>query len=100
MTIPKISMACFLAQLSKSTQKDPDLFAADFMMRLTEEQPDMMACIVAMIKPMVQVPDEVEEIPASVSAEMCLLATFCVLGVVMESISATIDAEEMDEAWS
>ena len=74
--------------------------ASDFMMRLTDEQPEMMACIVAMIKPMVQVPDEVEEIPADVSAEMCLLAVFCVLGVVMESISATIDAEEMNEAWS
>ena len=100
MTIPKISMTCFLAQLSKSTQKDPDHFAADFMMRLTDKQPEMMACIVAMIKPMVTMPDEVEEIPADVSAEMCLLAVFCVLGVVMESISATIDAEEMNEAWS
>ena len=100
MTIPKISMTCFLAQLSKSTQQDPDHFAADFMMRLTDEQPEMMACIVAMIKPMVEVPDDMEEMRVDMAAEMCLLAVFCVLGVVMESISATIDAEEMDEVWS
>jgi hypothetical protein len=86
--------------IQKSTQQDPDHFAADFMMRLTDEQPDMMACIVAMIKPMVKVPDDMEAIPAAMAAEMCLLGVFCVLGVVMESISATIDAEEMNEAWS
>lgn len=100
MTIPKISMPCFLAQLSKSVQSDPDEFAADFMMKLTEEQPEMMACIVAMIKPMVQMPDGADSIPADIAAEMTLLSVFCVMGVVLESISATIDAEEMNEAWS
>jgi hypothetical protein len=100
MTIPKISMECFLAQLSKSTQKDPDLFAKDFMVRLTNEQPDMMSGIVAMIQPLVKMPNGRDSIPTDIAAELCVLGVFCVLGVVMESISATIDAEEMNEAWS
>jgi len=100
MTIPKVSMECFLAQLSKSSQSEPDLFAADFMMQLTSEQPDMMSGIVAMIKPMVKFGKEEDDIPADVAAEFVLLSVFCVLGVVMESVSATIDAEEMNEAWS
>jgi len=99
MTIPKISMSCFLAQLSKSSQQDPDAFAADFMMKLTEEQPELMSCLVQMVKPLVTFSDE-DTIPAPLAAEMTIMSVFCVLGVVMESISATIDAKEMDEAWS
>ena len=99
MTLPKISAKCFLAQLSKSTQKDPDQFASDFMMKLSDEQPDMMRCIVSMVRPMVKLPPEME-ISSELASEMCLLGVFCVLGVVMESISATIDAEDMNEAWS
>ena len=99
MAIPKISMPCFLAQLSKAVQQSPDDFSAEFMMRMNEEQPELMSCIVAMLQPMVDMPEGIE-VPADVVKEMCLVSTFCVMGVVLESISATIDAEEMDEAWS
>ena len=98
MTIPKISMPCFLAQLNKSTQQDADVFAVEFMMRLTKEQPELLSCIVAMVKPMVEF-GESEQVDSVVAAEHCLLGIFCTLGVVMEAISATIDAEEMNEAW-
>tara|TARA_Y100000310_G_scaffold261027_1_gene270213 strand:+ start:545 stop:823 length:279 start_codon:yes stop_codon:yes gene_type:complete len=92
-------MSCFIAQLSKSSQQDPDSFAHDFMMRLTDEQPELMACLAAMVQPMIDF-GEREEIDTAMASEMCVLSVFCVLGVVMESISATIDAEEMNDAWS
>ena len=100
MALPKISMSCFLAQLSKAVQQSPDDFSAEFMMRMTEEQPELMACIVTMLNPMVHIPEGIEDVPADVVKEMCLVSTFCVMGVVLESLSATIDAEEMNEAWS
>jgi hypothetical protein len=99
MTIPKINGECFLAQLSKSCQTDPDKFASEYMMKLTKEQPEMMGCIVAMTKPLTELGDKDEEIPAPIAAEMTLMSVFCVLGVVLESISATLDAKEMNEAW-
>ena len=98
MTIPKISMPCFLAQLNKSTQQDPDVFAVEFMMRLTKEQPEMLACIISLVQPMIDF-GEVEQVDAVMAKEHCLLGIFCTLGVVMEAISATIDAEEMNEVW-
>ncbi len=100
MTIPKISMTCFLAQLSKATKKSPYEFAHDFMLKMTEEQPELMACLAAMIKPIVEIPVEVEEVPSDIATELCVTACFVVLGVTLESISATIDAEEMNNAWS
>jgi hypothetical protein len=99
MTLPKISMTCFLAQLHKCSQTEPDSFAMEFMMKLAEDQPEMMPCLVAMVKPLMNFGSS-EEVSAKAASEMTLLTVFCVLGVVMESISATIDAKEMDEAWS
>ena len=98
MTIPKISMQCFLAQLSKSSQQAPDLFAVDFIMRLNKEQPEMLICLMSMVKPMIEFGDT-EQVDTVMASENCLLGIFCVLGVVMEAISATIDSEEMNEVW-
>jgi len=101
MTLPTISIECFLAHLSKATQQSPDKFAGEFLTTLTHEQPELAAGILAMVRPILDNGIHGEDtLTSDQAAEMCLMTTFCILGIVMECISAQIDADEMEEVWS
>ena len=100
MTYPKISDECLLATLSKATQKPQDEFAADFMMDLMAEQPETMQAIVAMLEPYLKPQPDIETVELAQAQEILLQSTMSILGVVLKSIAAQQEADEMNEAWS
>ena len=100
MKFPKISDTCLLATLTKATQQPQGEFAAEFMMDLTNEQPETMAGIVALLEPFLKPQPDIETVELVVAQEVILQATFSILGIVLKSINAQQEADEMDEAWS
>jgi len=100
MTFPKISDECLLATLTKATQQPPDKFAAEFMMQLTVEQPETMAAIVAMLEPFLKPQPDIETVSLVAAQDVILQSTMSILGVVLKSIAAQQEADEMNEAWS
>jgi len=100
MTFPKISDECLLATLSKATQKPQDEFAAEFMMDFLAEQPETMAAIVAMLDPYLKPQPDIETVELSQAQDIILQSTMSILGVVLKSIAAQQEADEMNEAWS
>ena len=94
MTFPKVTDTCILATMAKATQSSPDKFAADTMMGLLDEQPEMMAAITALLHKM----SGADEI-GTPEMEAVLMATFCVLGISLKAIGAQMEANELNEAW-
>ena len=99
MTLPTITENCLIAQLSKATQKPQDEFAADVMAELLEEQPSTMAAIVALLEPFLKPQPDIEAVELAVAQEVILQASFTVLGVVLKTLNAQIEANEMNEHW-
>tara|TARA_Y100000590_G_scaffold331907_1_gene377260 strand:+ start:4310 stop:4612 length:303 start_codon:yes stop_codon:yes gene_type:complete len=99
MTLPKISPEALIAQIDKATQKSRDEFAADIMLELTSEQPAMMAAIVGMLEPLLSKPEGIEEVPIEVAQEIILESTFSAIGLVLKTLNAQIEAEEMNQHW-
>lgn len=99
MAFPKISDECLLATLSKATQKPQQEFAAEFMMDMLEEQPETMAAIVAMLEPFMKPQPDIETVELAVAQEVILQASMSILGIVLKSITAQQEADEMNEHW-
>ena len=94
MTFPKVTDTCILAVMDKAVQSSPDKFAAETMMGLLDEQPEMMAAITALLQKM----GGADEI-GTPEMETVLMATFCVLGISLKAIGAQMEANELNEAW-
>ena len=107
MTIPKISLDCLVATMEKATQDKPDHFAIETMNQLASDQPDLMSAVqhlVSMFMGEETLDGEIdgdlpEEVPAAFAREMICMSTFCVLGVAMKAISATLEAAELEELY-
>ena len=99
MTFPKISDECLLATLSKATQKPQKEFAAEFMMDMLDEQPATMQAIVAMLEPFLKPQPDIETVELAVAQEVILQASMSILGIVLKSIAAQKEADEMNEHW-
>jgi hypothetical protein len=107
MTIPKISLDCLVATMEKVTQTQPDTFAIETMTQLASDQPDLMSAVqhlVSMFMGEETLDGEIdgdlpEEVPAEFAREMICMSTFCVLGVAMKAIGATLEAAELSEQW-
>ena len=99
MTLPTITEECVLAQLSKATQQPMDEFAADVMMELTSEQPVKMACIVALLEPFMKPQPEIQDVSLEQAQEVVLQATMTVVGIILKSLNAQSEANEMNEHW-
>tara|TARA_R110002020_G_scaffold103752_9_gene243151 strand:- start:943 stop:1245 length:303 start_codon:yes stop_codon:yes gene_type:complete len=99
MTFPKISDACLLATLTKATQRPQDEFAAEFMTQLTIEQPETMQMIVAMLEPFLKPQPDIETVSLAQAQDVILQSTMSILGIVLQSIAAQQEADEMNEAW-
>ena len=100
MGFPKISDECLLATLSKAAQKSPDEFAAEFMAQFTIEQPETMQLIVAMLEPFLKPQPDIETVSLVAAQDVILQATMSILGIVLKSIAAQQEADEMNEVWS
>ena len=100
MTFPKISETTLLATLSKATQQPQAEFAAEFMMDMLKEQPETMAAIVAMLEPFLKPQPDIETVELAVAQEVILQASMSILGIVLKSIGAQQEADEMNEAWN
>jgi hypothetical protein len=105
MTIPKISLACLSATLEKATQTEPDHFAIQTMNELACDQPDLMSAVQHLVSMFIGEDDEPEEdesdatVPAGFAKEMIVMSSFCVLGVVMKALDATLEAVELEELY-
>jgi hypothetical protein len=104
MTIPKINLGCLVATMQKATQNEPDRFAMETMTELGEDQPDLMSAVQHLVA-LFMGEDESEEdesdamVTADFAKEMICMSTFCVLGVAMKAIGATLEAAELSEQW-
>ena len=101
MTIPKISLDCLMATMQKATQNEPDHFAVETMTQLGIDQPDLMSAVQHLVA-MFMGEDESENDPmamvtAEFAKEMICMSTFCVLGVAMKAIGATLEAAELED---
>jgi len=109
MTIPKISLACLSATLEKATQTEPDHFAIQTMNELACDQPDLMSAVQHLVAMFIGEDDErfseegLDEsdstVPAGFAKEMIVMSSFCVLGVVMKALAATLEAVELEELY-
>ena len=105
MTIPKISLDCLMATMQKVTQSDPDHFAVETMTQLASDQPDLMSDVKHLVSMFMGEEDEPEEdesdamVTADFAKEMICMSTFCVLGVTMKAIEATLEAAELEELY-
>ena len=100
MAFPKISPECLLATLSKVSQAQPmDEFAASVITDMLVEQPDTMEAIVALLEPWLKPQPEIETVELAQAQDIILQSCFVVLGVVLKSIAAQQEADEMNEAW-
>ena len=105
MTIPKISLDCLVATMEKATQDKPDHFAVETMNELACDQPDLMSAVQHLVSMFMGADDEPEEdesdamVTADFAKEMICMSTFCVLGVAMKAIGATLEAAELEEMY-
>ena len=105
MTIPKISLSCLVATMQKATQNEPDRFAMETMTELGEDQPDLMSAVQHLVSMFMGEDDESEEdesdamVTADFAKEMICMSTFCVLGVAMKAIGATLEAADLEDQW-
>ena len=106
MTIPKISLECLLATMQKATQNEPDRFAMETMTELAENQPDLMSAVQHLVALFMGEDESKEDeleldsmVTAEFAKEMICMSTFCVLGVTMKAVAATLEAAELSEQW-
>jgi len=100
MAFPKISPDCLLATVSKAASEGPmDEFAASVMTDMLVEQPDTMAGLVCLLEPFLSPQPDIEVVELSIAQDVILQCTFTVLGIVLKSIAAQQEADEMNEAW-
>jgi hypothetical protein len=108
MTIPKISLGCLTATMEKATQAEPDQFAVQTMTQLADDQPDLMMAVQHLVAMFMgeDKSDESDEsesdsmVTADFAKEMICMSTFCVLGVAMKAIGATLEGAELEDQWS
>ena len=87
--MPKISGQCIMAIIEKAGQRPPDEFAANFMAHLVEsDQQDSLTALMAVSEKLSQGDAEVG------------LKIIASVGIFWKQIEATIEAEEMNEAWN
>tara|TARA_R100001244_G_scaffold43155_1_gene38757 strand:+ start:247 stop:528 length:282 start_codon:yes stop_codon:yes gene_type:complete len=87
-SMPKISGQCIMAIIEKAGQRPPSEFAADFMAHLVEsDQQDSLTALMAVSEKLSQGDAEVG------------LKIIASVGIFWKQIEATIEAEEMNEAW-
>ena len=86
--MPKVSNGCIMAIIEKAGQRPPDEFAAEFMTHLIEsDQKPALAALMAL-------QEKFSEGDAAVG-----LKVIAAVGIFWKQIEATIEAEEMNEAW-
>jgi len=103
MTLPQVTRECLFAVLEKSVQQEPQVFAAQVMVDLMEEQPVLMEGITTVLEPFMEACNVVEhqgrEVGAELRHEMMIMAHFCALGIALKALSAQSEAKEMEELW-
>jgi hypothetical protein len=99
MAFPKISSECLLATITKASQQPQDVFAAEFMVDMLREQPDVMEVIVGLLEPWLTPQPEIETVDLAQAQDIILQSCFAVLGIVLKSLNAQQEADEMNEAW-
>ena len=86
--MPKISGQCIMAIIEKAGQRPPSEFAADFMEHLVKsDQSHALTALMAVSEKLSQGDAEVG------------LKIIASVGIFWKQIEATIEAEEMNEAW-
>ena len=100
MTLPIITEACLLAQLSKFVEKPQNEFATEVITELLKEQPHAMEVAVSLLEPFLKPQPEITAVPLEQAQEIVMQASFTVLGVFLKAMNAQIEANEMDESWS
>ena len=106
-TIPKISLDCLVATMQKATQDEPGNFAVETMTNLSVEQPHLMLAVQQTVAMFMGedadaegfVPAEDDMVSAEFAKEMICMSTFCILGIAMKALSATLEAAELEEQW-
>ena len=98
MTLPVITQECFLAAVEKAAQQDPTEFATQFMFELMADQPTVGSGVMALLGPFTTA-TRLEGMRGEDVAEVCMTATWCVLGVVLRAMKAQAEAAEMNEVW-
>lgn len=108
MTIPKISLDCLVATMQKATQDDPSKFAVETMTNMSVEQPHLMLAVQQTVAMFMGedgegagefVPAEDDMVSADFAKEMICMSTFCILGIAMKAVAATLEAAELEEQW-
>jgi len=98
-------MSCIKATLDKATQESPITFAEGTMSELSVSQPELMAAVMQLVGMFMgeefdeEHEHEDEEVSAAFAKEMICMAAFCVLGVTMKAVDATMEAAELSEQW-
>ena len=103
MTLPTITHECISAMLGKATQQAPEVFAQEIVEELLEDQPVLMAALMSVLEPFLEVLAENEAAGGDVSPEMrkelIIMGQFCTIGILMRSLNAQAEADEMNEVW-
>ena len=100
MTLPIITEACILAQLSKFVEKPQNEFATEVITELLKEQPHAMEVAVSLLEPFLKPQPEITEVSLAQAQEIVMQASFTVLGVFLKAMNAQIEANEMEETWN
>ena len=106
-TIPKISLDCLVATMQKATQDEPGKFAVETMNNMSVEQPHLMLAVQQTVAMFMGedadaegfVPAEDDMVSADFAKEMICMSTFCILGIAMKAVAATLEAAELEEQW-
>jgi len=108
-TIPKISLDCLVATMQKATQDEPGNFAVETMNNMSVEQPHLMLAVQQTVAMFMGegadedvegfVPAEDDMVSAEFAKEMICMSTFCILGIAMKAVAATLEAAELEEQW-
>ena len=103
MTLPTITYECMTVLLQKATQQAPEVFAQEVMVELLEDQPVLMEALMSVLQPFLEVCAESEyegqEVQPEMRKELMIMGQFCVAGIIMKSLNAQVEADEMNEAW-
>ena len=109
--LPKISLECLLATMQKATQDDPGEFAIATMTGMAADQPHLMAAVQQTVGMFLGDEDQhfgaetndgepmPEMVPTEFAKEMICMSTFCILGIAMKAVAATLEAAELEEQW-
>ena len=101
-TMPRVSVECANAVLSKALSDEPIKYALDTLMKFHAEQPHLANMIAHVADTLVGGEDVTDSDDPEISqfAERQLTMIYALVGLTYGAIKAQVEADEMEEVWA